>query len=332
MTGGGTSGHVTPNIALFDILKQNGFEISYIGSKNGVEKELIKKENIPYYEISTGKLRRYLDKQNLSDIKKVLMGKSEAKKILSKIRPDIVFSKGGYVSCPVVWAAKSLKIPVVIHESDITPGLANKLSIPFATKVCYAFSETKKHLPKNKSVFTGLPIREELVLGDIERAKEMLGFDFKKPVLTIIGGSQGSVVLNRAVKENLDKLLEIFSICHICGKGNLDETLTDKEGYVQFEYLNEELKDVFSVTDLIVSRAGATAIFEILYAKIPNLLVPLSKKASRGDQILNAKSFEEKGYSKVLFEENLNKESFLKTLLELYNNKSKYIKNMEEAN
>lgn len=331
MTGGGTSGHVTPNIALFDILKNEGWEISYIGTNEGVEKKLIENENIDFYAIKAGKLRRYIDKQNFTDIKKIYEGFREASAILKKIKPNVVFSKGGFVSCPVVWAAWFNKIPVVIHESDITPGLANKLSIPFATKICYAFPETKKYLPKKKSIFTGLPIREELFLGDINLGRELCGFNDKSPVLTVIGGSQGSYVLNKIVRTNLTKLLEVFQVCHICGEGNIDITLNQQQGYKQFEYVDKELKDIFAATDIFVSRAGATAIFEFLFARKPAMLIPLSKKASRGDQILNARSFSNCGYSKILEEENLTDEAFISGVFELYNNRKTYIKKMTES-
>lgn len=331
LTGGGTSGHVTPNIALFEPLKKEGFEIFYIGTKNGIENNLIKEENIPFYEIEAGKLRRYLDMENVKDIARIVKGTAQAKKILKEIKPDVVFSKGGFVSCPVVWAAKSLKIPVIIHESDITPGLANKLSFSSATKICYAFPETKKHLPEEKSVYTGLPVREEIKMGDRNKGEELCGFEDKKPMLVVMGGSQGSEFLNKSVRANLDDLMEVFDVCHLCGKGHIDETLLNIKGYCQFEYLNHELKDVLAAADMLVSRAGATAIFEILALKKPALLIPLSRKASRGDQIENSKSFKLQGFMEYEEEENLTGESFVNRIKEVFLNKDKYITSQKNA-
>lgn len=304
MTGGGTSGHVTPNIALFKPLSDLGHTISYIGTKD-IEKELVTKENIDYYEIEAGKLRRYVDIENIKDVAKIFKGYNKALKILKKIKPDVVFSKGGFVSCPVVWAAKTLNIPAVIHESDITPGLANKLCIPFAEKICYAFPETKKYLPENKSIYTGLPVRESLLTGDRETGLKLMGFTEGKQVLLLMGGSQGSEFLNKKLRQDLSVLTEKFNICHLCGKGHIDETLLNLEGYCQFEYVNEDLKHILSASDIVVSRGGATAIFEILALKKPALIIPLSKKVSRGDQILNAKSFKEQGLVEYIEEEDL---------------------------
>lgn len=319
MTGGGTSGHVTPNIALFKPLKDAGFDISYIGTSKGIEHELVTKENIDYYEIEAGKLRRYIDMENVKDIGKILKGYNGAVKILKKIKPDVVFSKGGFVSCPVVWAAKRLGIPAVIHESDITPGLANKLSLPFAEKVCYAFPETKKHLPENKSIYTGLPVRESLLTGDRKKGLELMGFTASKPVLLLMGGSQGSGFLNKKLRESLNLLLEEFQVCHLCGKGNIDQTLLNLKGYCQFEYVNYELNHILSASDIVVSRGGATAIFEILALKKPALIVPLSKKVSRGDQILNAKSFKAQGLIDYIEEEDLENIRLFDKITELYN-------------
>lgn len=331
MTGGGTSGHVTPNIALFPGLLNLGFEFIYIGTKNGLEYDLIKNENIPFFEIQAGKLRRYIDIENIKDVSKICKGFFQAYKILKKEKPDVVFSKGGFVSCPVVWAAAKLNIPVVLHESDYTPGLANKLSTPFASKICYAFPETAKYLPQDKSVYTGLPVRSELKDGDPLMARQFCGFTCDKPTLTIIGGSLGSAYLNDIVRGNLSSLLEIFNICHICGKGKIDETLLNISGYCQLEYVSDELKDIFAATDIFVSRAGATVIFELLSLNKPMLLVPLSKKASRGDQILNASSFSKCGYAEYIEEENLSVSAFLDKVLDVYKKRNVYIENQRNA-
>lgn len=329
LTGGGTSGHVTPNIALIPKLKSKGYKIYYIGSKSGIEKQLIEKEGIPYYGISAGKLRRYLDLKNITDIFRIIGGFGQALSVLKKIKPAVVFSKGGFVSCPVVWAAWMLRIPVVIHESDITPGLTNKLSTPFAKKVCYTFPETKEHLPQEKACFTGLPVRHEITLGDRIKGYKLCGFSSIKPVLMVIGGSLGSENINNAVRSALKELLQTYQIVHICGKGNVKPEFEKTKGYKQFEYVDKELPDIFACADILISRAGATVLFELLSLKKPALLIPLSKSASRGDQILNANSFKKNGYSSVLLEENLTQNSLIKEVNALYKNRNEYIKAMQ---
>ena len=331
LTGGGTAGHVTPNIAMIPALKEQGFTISYIGSYNGIEKKLIEEMGIPYYGISSGKLRRYFDVKNFTDPFRVLKGFSEARKLLKKLKPDVVFSKGGFVSVPVVIAAKRCKIPAIIHESDMTPGLANKLCIPSAVKVCCNFPETVSKLPADKAVLTGTPIRQELLQGDPEAALRFTGLKAGKPVLMIIGGSLGSVAVNNAVRSILPELLKDFQVIHLCGKDKLDASLNGTEGYVQFEYIKDELPDLFAAADLIISRAGANAICEISALAKPNILIPLSANASRGDQILNARSFERQGYSKVLEEESVNAQTLQSAIREVYENRQTYINAMKKS-
>ena len=331
LTGGGTAGHVTPNIALIPGLQELGYSISYIGSHDGIEKKLIEDLNIPYYAISSGKLRRYFNPKNFSDPFRVLKGIGEARKILKELKPDIIFSKGGFVAVPVVLAAKRLKIPVIIHESDMSPGLANKLCIPAAVKVCCNFPETLEHLPRNKAVVTGTPIRQELMSGNKLAALQFCGFTANKPVIMVIGGSLGSVAVNEAVRSILPELLRDFQVVHLCGKDKLDPSLNGLEGYVQFEYIKKELADLFAMADLVISRAGANAICEISALAKPNLLIPLSAKASRGDQILNARSFEKQGYSVVLEEEELTDESLLTAIRQLYEQRESYIAAMKSG-
>jgi len=331
LTGGGTAGHVTPNIALMPRLKGLGYEISYIGSYHGIEKGLIEKENIPYYAISSGKLRRYFDPKNFSDPLKVVKGYAQARRLMFKLKPDIVFSKGGFVSVPVVLAARHARIPVIIHESDITPGLANKLAIPSASKICCNFPETLEHLPEGKAIVSGSPIRQELLHGDKEKAYTYTGFSQEHPVILIIGGSQGSQVINEAVRRLLPTLLQSWQIIHLCGKGNLDPTLHHTTGYVQYEYINEELADLFSIADLVISRAGANAICELQALCKPNILIPLSKAASRGDQILNANSFRKQGFSYVLEEENLSEDSLAQAISTVWENRRTYVQAMQES-
>lgn len=330
MTGGGTAGHVTPNLALIPGLKEKGFDVVYIGSKKGIEKEIVKANNIPYYEISSGKLRRYFDFKNISDPFKVIKGVFDAGRVLSKEKPDVVFSKGGFVAVPVVIAASIRRIPVVAHESDITPGLANKLSSPFCNKLCVTFKESLKYVKGNKGVLTGSPIRKEILEGSKEKALKICGFSGEKEVIFIMGGSLGSKVINDVVRDNLKELLESYDIIHICGKGNIDEKYNKYKNYKQFEYVREELPDLMNLADYIISRAGANSIFEFLALKKPTLLIPLSQKASRGDQILNANSFKKEGYSLVLQEEDINKETFLGKVKELKTKKNMLISNMEK--
>ena len=291
LTGGGTAGHVTPNIALIPKLREHGYEISYIGSYEGMERKLIEDYDIPYYGIATGKFRRYFDLKNFTDPFRVLKGVFEAKKYLKQISPDIIFSKGGFVAVPVVRAAKSLNIPVITHESDMTPGLANRLCLPAATVICCNFPETMKTLPAEKAVLTGTPI----------------------------------LAVNNAVRDALPELLTRYDIVHLCGRGKLDERLVGTDGYIQYEYIKEELPDLFAMADLIISRAGANAICEIATLNKPNLLIPLPSKASRGDQILNAHSFESQGFSMVIDEENLTTKTLIDGVDELYADRQKYI-------
>ena len=331
LTGGGTAGHVTPNIALMPKLRELGYDIQYIGSYDGIEKKLIEELGVPYYGISSGKLRRYFDMKNFTDPFRVVKGFFQAKSQLKKLKPDIIFSKGGFVSVPVVQAAKQLHIPVIIHESDMTPGLANKLAIPAATKVCCNFPETIPYLPAGKAVVTGSPIRAELRCGNRLAALKFCNFTSDKPVLLIIGGSLGSVAVNQAIRGILPQLLKTFQVIHLCGKGNLDSSLEGTAGYVQFEYIKQELADLFALADIVVSRAGANAICELLELRKPNLLIPLSAAASRGDQILNANSFKKQGFSDVLQEEELTSEVLLSHILSLYENRESYIHAMNKS-
>ena len=331
LTGGGTAGHVTPNLALLPSLRKEEFEIHYIGSYNGIERRLIEDAGIPYDGISSGKLRRYFDIKNFSDPLRVLKGYGQAKRLMKQYHPDIVFSKGGFVSVPVVLAAKHYKIPVIIHESDMTPGLANKICIPAAKKVCCNFPETLNYLPKDKAVLSGSPIREELLTGDRLSGLQYAGLSANRPVILVIGGSLGSVTVNHAVRSILPKLLSQFQVIHICGKGNLDESLIGTSGYVQYEYVDKPLRHLFAAADLIISRAGANSICEILALRKPNILIPLSAAASRGDQILNANSFAKQGFSTVLEEEVLTSDSLYQAVSDTYKKRTAFIEAMEKS-
>lgn len=329
-TGGGSAGHVTPNIAVINEIR-NEWVIHYIGSKKGIEKELIQKVNIPYYEINCGKLRRYLDFENFVDMFRVIKGITEARSILKKLKPHLVFSKGGFVSVPVILAARSLKIPIYIHESDMTPGLANKISHRFASKIFTSFEETKKHFPKHKTKVIGSPIRKEILTGSSKKGRTFLEFDNYCPIITIMGGSLGAKKMNEVVRDTLPQLTEHFQIVHLCGKNNIDNKFATFPRYRQFEYVHEELPDILAATDIIITRGGSNAIFEFLALSIPMIIIPLGLNQSRGDQIMNAQAFENKGYSLTLEEEKLNSNTLIEYVETVHKNKEKFQKNMKQS-
>jgi len=331
LTGGGTAGHVTPNLALIPALKAQGYEVHYIGSKNGIERDLVG-DIIPFYGISAGKLRRYMDFRNITDIFRTIRGVGEAMRIIRRVRPDIVFSKGGFVTVPVLAAAKLLGVRSVAHESDITPGLANRLSQPFVRKICVSFPETLAHLPKNKGVLTGSPIRPEMLKGDKSKGRSRCNWSMTddKPVVLVTGGSQGANAINACVRAALPALTKQFRVVHLCGKGNLSGI--NLPGYAEFEYVKDGLADLYALADIVISRAGANTLFELLALKKPNLLIPLTKEASRGDQLLNAESFASRGFSKVLPEGEMHPERLLKDIRLLYNEREIFISNMNAHN
>ncbi|MFC5529113.1 undecaprenyldiphospho-muramoylpentapeptide beta-N-acetylglucosaminyltransferase [Cohnella yongneupensis] len=327
-TGGGSAGHVTVNLALIPRFQSEGWTVEYIGSHAGIEKQLLSDvPNVKYHGIATGKLRRYLDWNNVKDPFRVVKGVFQAYNTIRRSKPDVIFSKGGFVSVPVVLGAKLNRVPVVIHESDVTPGLANKIAIPFATKVCTTFADTERHLPKGKTQYVGPVIREALDRGDATRGRAWSGFSDRKPVMLIMGGSLGSRKINLAVRGALERLTKRYQIVHLCGKGQTDPAVS-APGYVQVEYVQDELPDILAMTDLVVSRAGANSIFEFLHLRKPMLLIPLTKAQSRGDQLLNAESFRKSGYSDVLQEENLTADTLISRIDQLYDNRQSYIDRM----
>jgi UDP-N-acetylglucosamine--N-acetylmuramyl-(pentapeptide) pyrophosphoryl-undecaprenol N-acetylglucosamine transferase len=328
LTGGGSAGHITVNLALIPMFVDRGWELFYIGSFDGIEKELISNiSDVAYYGIPTGKLRRYFDRKNFTDIFRVLKGIFEAYKIVRREKPDLVFSKGGFVSVPVVLASWLNNIPVITHESDLTPGLANRINMYFAKKICTTFPETLEKLPPNKGKFIGAIVRPELKKGDSEKGRLLCGFDREKPVILVAGGSLGSVIINQTIRSSLDRLLLEFQVVHICGKGNADKSLEQK-GYKQFEYVSNELPDLMSLADLVVSRAGSNFIFEFLALRKPMILIPLSKKSSRGDQIENAKAFQAQGYAEIIFEEDLEGDRLLESIHSVFANREQYTNKM----
>ena len=327
LTGGGSAGHVTPNLALVPALLEHGIEVHYIGTADGIEHTLV--HDIPYHAISAGKLRRYVSAKNVSDVFKIFKGYGEAKKILREIKPDLVFAKGGFVSVPVAWAAAKLQIPVILHESDYTPGLANRLCTKKAQKICLSFDTPQAH--DGKGILTGSPVRADLLTGDKKAGLAKLGFSGELPVLLIMGGSLGAQAVNDAVDAVADELLQKYSIVHLRGKGKLNPALNGKANYRQFEYIDSGLNDIFAAVDLALSRSGANAVFEFLALKLPALLVPLPLSASRGDQILNANYFVKRGYAKVLEQENLNADTLPEALNDLMANREVLISNMEQS-
>lgn len=331
LTGGFSAGHITPNLALIPSLQAQGYRISYIGGKQGIEQRLVSQTDVPYYGISGGKLRRYLDLENVADLFRILVGTVQAFFLLRRLKPDLIFSKGGFVACPPVWAGWLNRIPIIIHESDLSPGLANRLSTPFASKICYSFPETKSYLSADKAVQTGIPIRETLLAGLAEMGREICGFRNSKPVVLIMGGSQGSALINQTVRVALDQLLSRFNVCHLCGRGNVEAIFASTAGYKQFEYVDQDLPHLFAMADVVVSRAGATTLFELLALRKPHLLIPLSLSASRGDQILNAESFAQQGYSQVLAEDALTADSLMTQLRLVYDQRDKFTAAMAQS-
>lgn len=329
-TGGGTVGHVSVNLSLIPTALEKGHQVFYIGSKNGIEREMIESQisNIKYYPISSGKLRRYLSFENAKDVFKVLKGILDARRVLKKEKPDLLFSKGGFVSVPVVIAARSLNIPTIIHESDLTPGLANKISLKFSKKIYTTFEDTLKYLPKDKADFVGATIREDLKEGNQQKGYDITGFDSDKKVLLVMGGSLGSKKLNDIIRENLEALLHDYQIIHLTGHGLVDESYKQK-GYIQYEFVKEELTHLLSITDTVVSRAGSNAIYEFLTLRIPMLLIPLGLDQSRGDQIDNAKYFESKGYGKMIPEDQLTQFKLLEQLKQIESHRNDITHQME---
>jgi len=322
LTGGGTAGHVTPHLALIPRLQADDWEIHYIGTADGIERKLVADlPGITYHTVPSGKLRRYFDVKNFTDPFRMVGGVAKAGTLVGKIKPSLVFSKGGFVSVPVVYGAWLHRVPVVLHESDITPGLANKITSPFARAVCTTFPETAKLLG-NKGIHTGTPLREALFSGSRARGLALAGFDGRKPVLLMMGGSSGAASVNKVLRDALPELLPRYDVLHITGKGNLDENRP--MGYRQFEYLDAQLPDALAATDIMLSRAGANALCEILALRIPALLIPYPRSASRGDQVLNAESFQKRGLSSVLEQEEMTSARLVQEIDALYENRNRY--------
>jgi UDP-N-acetylglucosamine--N-acetylmuramyl-(pentapeptide) pyrophosphoryl-undecaprenol N-acetylglucosamine transferase len=331
LTGGGTAGHVMPNLALVPYLKDRDYHIDYIGSKIGIEKTLIEQEGLPYYGIASGKLRRYFDFKNFTDLFKIAFGTFQSIFLIHKLKPNLVFSKGGFVSVPVVIGAWVNRVPIIIHESDMTPGLANKIALRFTNKVCTTFESTLKHLPPSKGYFTGSPIRHAILHGDPSKGLAFTNLEGEKPVLMMTGGSLGAKDLNKCLRDSLKELTATFDVVHLCGKGHMDHDFDHYEGYRQYEFIGSEMPDLYAIADVLISRAGSNTITELLALRKPNLLIPLPVAQSRGDQLVNAASFEESGYSMVLHQENMTPETLTKSVLYLLNHPEIYVDKMKES-
>lgn len=329
-TGGGSAGHVTLNLSMIPLFQKDGFEIVYIGSIDGIEKELVSKiDGVKYIAIQTGKLRRYFSWKNFIDMTKIPLGIIQAYLIVRKEKPSLIFSKGGFVSFPVVLAGWLNKITVLMHESDITPGLANKMSLPFVSKLFTTFEETGKYIKDSKKVeYVGPVVSDRFKSGDKQKAISEFSLDNNKPTILFMGGSLGAKSINDALRENLEILLQKYQIIHICGKGQVDETI-QKNGYKQFEYINKELPDIMDLAEIVVSRAGSNSIFEFLSIQKPMILIPLSGNSSRGEQALNAGVFQKNGYCEIIKDESLSEsKNFIDTINKVYEKREEYKNNM----
>lgn len=333
-TGGGTAGHVTPNLALIEtLIQQENWQIDYIGSQNGVEASMIQAIKLPFHGISSGKLRRYFSWQNFLDPFRIIAGVFQSYTILRRLKTDVVFSKGGFVAFPVVFAAWLRRIPVIAHESDLTPGLANRLSFPFVNKICVTFAAAKSHFKnQQKLVVTGTPIRANLFKGDKTRGLALCRFSEDKPCLLVMGGSLGSLSMNKAIRQLLPKLTEHYQIIHLCGKGKVDSGYNQYSSYCQFEYADQDLAHLLAASDLVVSRAGANSLYEILVLRKPHVLVPISAKVTRGDQIQNAAYFKQQGVSVVVDDDTLSADSLLQAIEDVSQRKEAIIANIKALN
>ncbi len=329
LTGGGSAGHVTPNLALIPRLQKLGWDIHYIGTRQGLERGLVEPlPGVTYHAIRSGKLRRYFSLQNLTDPFRVLAGAWEAQRVIGSLKPRVVFAKGGFVSVPVAYAAWLHHVPLLLHESDLTPGLANKLCAPLAKVVCTTFPEAARAMGE-KGVCTGTPLRPELFDGTRGEGLALCGFTPERPVLMMLGGSQGAASVNAVLRKALPELLRSFQVLHVCGAGNLDAALEGTPGYKQFEYLKAEMPHAYAAADVLLSRAGSNTLSEILALRKPALLVPYPATASRGDQIDNAKSLAQRGLARVLEQERLNPETLCEAIAALYAQRGELIAAME---
>lgn len=331
LTGGGTAGHVTPNLALLPALRARGFAVEYVGSKAGIERRLAEEAALPYHGIQTGKLRRYASLENFIDPLRILLGILQATFLIRRLRPGVVFSKGGFVGVPVVVGAWLNRVPVVVHESDLTPGLANRLSFPFARRICLSFRESADSLGRPEALYTGTPVRAALREGDRARGFERFGLDPARRTLLVFGGSQGAQAINEQVRAALGTLPEDLQVLHVCGAGNLDAALEGHDRYRQYEYLDAEFGDAFACADVVISRAGANSLAELIALRKPAVVIPLPTAASRGDQIDNAELYADKGYGLVLDQSDLTPASLATGIRAALQRSGEFVAAMERA-
>ena len=326
-TGGGTAGHVTPNIALIEAVQSRGWFAVYVGSYVGIEREMIGKLDIPFMPVATGKLRRYFSWKNLVDLLCIPIGVLQSLLICIKEKPDLVFSKGGFVALPPVLAAWLCRIPVISHESDVTPGLANRLTSFACQKICTTFAETNQYLPAQKVVHTGTPLRSALHRRDAAAGFAHFELEASRPLLLVLGGSLGARVINEQVRRVVPQLTSRFNLVHMVGPGNIQKSALQKstlqkstlqKGYVQREFIHEEFGDLLEAASLVVSRAGANILYELFVTRTPHLLIPLTAEVSRGEQLVNAAIFQKRGFSRVLEEAALNDQTFLQAIDDVY--------------
>lgn len=321
-TGGGTGGHIYPGLAIAESFTQKyDCKVIWLGNKEGMDKSIVEQAGLEFFGISSGKFRRAINFKNLTDIFKIIRGYFEAKKLLKKIKPDLVFSKGGYVSVPPVRAASAMKIPVFTHESDVTPGLATRLNAPLAEKIYVPYQETKdcfKEELQSRITVSGNPVRSAFFTKEGQKGFDFLNFPKEKKLICVLGGSQGAKQINDLIDSVYKELGDIASIVHQRGKGNLNPSIPkDDAAYRQFEYINDELPSVLKASTLVISRAGAGTLWECASAGKPMLLIPLKGIGTRGDQVLNAELFAKHGSARVLNTSEENKESFLNIIKEL---------------
>lgn len=328
LTGGGTAGHVMPHLAMLPLYKGLDWELIYIGS-SGIEKDLARDAGLTYYTIQTGKLRRYFSLENFFDIFRLIVGVLQSFQLLLKLKPDLVFSKGGFVSVPVAFAAWVLRIPVVSHESDLTPGLANRLIEPFCSIIFHAFPETARYLKAKRKLQAGIPVRDVLFRGDAQAGRALCGFqEADRKTILVMGGSLGAERINLCLQEILPNLVSSYNVVHLTGKGK--QLAFTHERYKAFEYVSGGLENIFACADLVVSRAGANSLFELKALRKPMLLIPL-EIGSRGDQVHNAKSFEKMGWAQVLSEKELSPESLEAAIRKLSQESDSIVKRLAET-
>ena len=327
-TGGGSAGHVTGNLVLIPKCAADNWSIHYIGSEQGIERQLLSgHKEVTYHSIATGKLRRYLAWANVTDVFKVMKGIIQAYRLIKRIKPNLVFSKGGFVSVPVVIGARLNRVPIIIHEPDLNLGLANRLSLPFATTLTTTFKETAANVHTQKGVYVGPILKEEFHYR--RRGLSSSGIVRGKPILLVMGGSQGAQSINRIVTEALSTLLDKFQVIHICGKGKVDHSIS-LPGYRAYEFVTDELPELLAMADVVVSRAGSSSIMELLALQKPMLLIPHTNGGSRSGQLAHAQYFQRAGFADMLLEEHLTALSLVAAIMQLYENRITYSDTMNK--